>query len=268
MSTQAIVTVILYLTASVLLGLRFKDSYSSSSSLRHLFNLSGLIALVLHAHLLYSSIIIANGLDFGFFNVVSLVGWLVAMIVMATSFFRPLENLLIVLFPIAVLAILLESFIPDERLITDTLSTGLKIHILLSICAYSLLMIGTIQALILAVQEKMIKAKHAATIMNILPPLQIMENLLIQLIVIGYFLLSLSLASGLMFISDLFAQHLVHKTVLSIVAWIIYTILLWGRWSAGWRGQKIIRWAVGGFIALLLAYFGSKFVLELILQRV
>ena len=71
-----------------------------------------------------------------------------------------------------------------------------------------------------------------------------------------------------MFIHDLFAQHLVHKTVLSLLAWVIFAILLWGRWSRGWRGRKAIRWTLGGFFTLMLAYFGTKLVLELILHRV
>ena len=169
-----------------------------------------------------------------------------------------MENLLLILFPAAGLAILLELFIPDERLLSESLSMGLRIHILLSICAYSLLMISAVQAIMLAVQEKLIKEKRVAIIMNTLPPLQVMEALLIQIIVVGFFMLSLSLASGTMFIGDIFAQRLAHKTILSMVAWVIYAILLWGRWSAGWRGKRIIRWALGGFTALLLAYFGSK----------
>ncbi len=230
--------------------------------------ITGMIAIILHAHLLYQLIVLGNGFDFGFFNAVSLVGWLVALIVILTSLFRPMENLLLIIFPIASLAILLELFIPGGRILNESLSTGLRIHILLSICAYSLLMISAVQALILAIQEKLIKSKRAALTMNILPPLQVMEELLIQLIVIGFFLLSLSLASGTMFIDNIFAQHLTHKTILSMIAWVIYAILLWGRWSAGWRGKRIIRWALGGFTTLLFAYFGSKFVLELILQRV
>jgi ABC-type uncharacterized transport system permease subunit len=71
-----------------------------------------------------------------------------------------------------------------------------------------------------------------------------------------------------MFLNDIFAQHLIHKTVLSVLAWIIFGILLWGRWTQGWRGKKVIRWTIGGFLSLMLAYFGSKFVLELILKRV
>ncbi len=268
MSIQALIAVLLYLISASLLGARIYTLSEVFNKTRLLVPITGAIALILHAHLLYQSIILANGLDFGFFNAVSLIGWLVALIVLLTSLYRPLENLLIFLFPAAAIVILLELFVPDERILSDSLSAGLRIHILLSICAYSLLMISALQAIMLAIQERLIKKKHAAIIMNTLPPLQVMEELLIQIIVIGFFLLSLSLASGMMFIDDLFAQHLIHKTVLSILAWIIYCILLWGRWSVGWRGIRIIRWTLGGFTALLLAYVGSKFVLEIVLQRI
>jgi ABC-type uncharacterized transport system permease subunit len=83
----------------------------------------------------------------------------------------------------------------------------------------------------------------------------------------GIVFLTVSLTSGFIFIENLFAQHLVHKTVLSILAWIIFTGLLIGRSRYGWRGQTAIQWTLIGFILLLLAYFGSKLVLELILHR-
>ncbi len=268
MSIQAIIAVLLYLTSASLLGVRLYGSSEIFNKTRTIVLLLGAIALIIHSHLLFQSIVLANGLDFGFFNAVSLIGWLVALIVLLSSLYSPLENLLLFLFPAAALAILLELFIPDTRILSDSLSMGLRIHILLSICAYSLLMISAVQAVMLAVQERLIKTKRAAKIMNTLPPLQVMEELLIQIIVIGFFTLSLSLASGMMFIDDLFAQHLIHKTVLSIFAWVIYCILLWGRWSAGWRGKRIIRWTLGGFATLLLAYIGSKFVLEVLLHRV
>lgn len=268
MSIQPIIAIILYLIATIALGLKIYGATGILGKTRPVVLVAGYIALALHAHLLYQSIILVNGLDFGFFNAVSLVGWLVVLIVILTSLFRPLENLLLVLFPIAAMAMILELTIPDQRILSEDLSVGLRIHILLSICAYSLLMISALQAILLALQEKLIKTKHVAKIMDVLPPLQVMEQLLIQIIVIGFFLLSLSLASGMMFIDDMFAQHLVHKTVLSILAWVIYSILLWGRWAAGWRGKRIIRWTLGGFVTLLLAYIGTKFVLELVLHRV
>jgi ABC-type uncharacterized transport system permease subunit len=94
-----------------------------------------------------------------------------------------------------------------------------------------------------------------------------MEQLLFQMIAVGYGFLTLSLATGALYLQNIFAQHIVHKTVLSIFAWVLFTVLLWGRHHFGWRGRTAIRWTLGGFAALMLAYFGSKLVLELILQR-
>ena len=129
-------------------------------------------------------------------------------------------------------------------------------------------MIGTFQALVLAIQDRFLKTKQASKIIDILPPLETMEQLLIQIILVGFFLLSLSLTTGLVFVYDIFEQHLAHKTILSILAWVIYAFLLWGRWSFGWRGKKIINWVLGGFLTLLLAYIGSKFALEFIFNQI
>lgn len=101
-----------------------------------------------------------------------------------------------------------------------------------------------------------------------LPPMQAMEKLLIQTLICGFFILSLSLATGFMFTYDMFAQHLVHKVFFSALAWCVFAFLLWGHWYFGWRGKKIIRWTLSGFSLLILAFFGSKLVLETILMRV
>ena len=95
-----------------------------------------------------------------------------------------------------------------------------------------------------------------------------METLLFQLLAIGLFLLSLGLISGFMFVQDLFAQHLVHKTVLSVLAWLVFAVLLWGRRYRGWRGRTAVRYTLAGFVLLMLAFFGSAVVLQLVLHRV
>ena len=95
-----------------------------------------------------------------------------------------------------------------------------------------------------------------------------MEQLLFQLSGLGFVLLTMALVSGALFIENLTAQHLIHKTVLSVCAWVVFGLLLWGRWQFGWRGRTAVRLTFAGSVVLLLAYFGSKLVLELILQRV
>jgi ABC-type uncharacterized transport system permease subunit len=124
-----------------------------------------------------------------------------------------------------------------------------------------------LQALLLAIQEAHLRNRQPGGIIRSLPPLQTMESLMFQMIGVGFALLTLALVTGILFLQDIFAQHLVHKTVLSIMAWCVFALLLWGRWRFGWRGRVAIRWTVGGFIFLMLAYFGSKLVLELILNR-
>ena len=135
MSLQAIAAVLLYLSSTCLLGARIVTSSELFNNRRTIALISGAIGIVLHGHLLYQSIILGSGFDFGFFNAISLISWLVALIVLLSSLLRPLENLLLILFPAAGLAILLELFIPDERLLSESLSIGLRIHIILSICA-------------------------------------------------------------------------------------------------------------------------------------
>jgi len=268
MDIQPIITILLYIAATLLLAANVFNILEKFTKNNLIILILGIFALSLHADILNQSIFLQTGFDVGFFNIISIIGWLVALIVLITSFFQPIQQLLLVLYPIAAITIPLEQLFPSDRILDQSLPMGLRIHILLSISAYSLLMIGTLQALLLAVQDKFIKSKQISKIIDILPPLQIMEQLLIQIIVIGFFLLSLSLATGIMFIDNLFEQHLIHKTTLSILAWVIYAILLWGHWSLGWRGRRITRWILVGFIVLVLAYTGSKFVLELILQRV
>ncbi|MDZ7736378.1 MAG: cytochrome c biogenesis protein CcsA [Gammaproteobacteria bacterium] len=228
----------------------------------------GAIALLLHGLVLYQFIHTGSGLNLGFFNALSLVAWMIVLFVLVGAINNPLENLTIILYPVAAISLLLQVLVPSSRIMPSATPAGLEAHILLSICAYSLLGVAALQALVLAVQERQLRHKHPGTIMRALPPLAVMENLLFQLITIGFFLLSLSLATGFMFLHDPFAQHLLHKTVLSILAWLTFAILLWGRWAKGWRGLVAIRWTLAGFIFLMLAYFGSKLVLELVLDRV
>lgn len=221
------------------------------------------------AHGIYTLTIIEqqSGLNFGFFDTASLVSMLVALLILFATFDKPVEKLGIAVFPMAAILLGLDMAFPHKTQTSPSYDWPMSIHILTSIAAFSLLNVAALQAVLLAIQDRQLRSHNPRRIIRSLPPLQAMESLLFQMIGAGLFFLTISLVSGILFIDDLFAQHLVHKTVLSIVAWVIFSGLLLGRIRYGWRGQIAIRWTLAGFILLLLAYFGSKLVLEIILQK-
>jgi len=118
---------------------------------------------------------------------------------------------------------------------------------------------------LLAIQDYHLRNRHPGGFIRSLPPLQTMEALLFEMILAGFILLTMALLTGFTFLEDMFAQHLAHKTILSIIAWLVFGTLLWGRFRSGWRGQKALIWTLAGFLVLMLAYFGSKFVVEMVL---
>lgn len=140
-------------------------------------------------------------------------------------------------------------------------------HILLSALAAGLLSVAAILVLLLAAQSARLRQRRPLGLLSALPPMETLEATVFKAVLGGFVLLSLSLLSGFLFIQDLFAQHLVHKTVLSLIAWCIFGVLLVGRYRFGWRGRQALRFLLAGYVTLALAYFGSRFVLEGLLGR-
>jgi ABC-type uncharacterized transport system permease subunit len=226
----------------------------------------GFVALALHAFVLYQGTFLTDGYNLGFFNAASLVAFTIAAILLLSSLTKPVENLGIVMLPLAALTLILHLRYPGILLLSAHASWGLKLHVLISILAYSLLTLASVQAVLLALLDKRLHTHRTGTFVRAMPPLQTMESLLFEMIAVGFILLSAALLSGMLYLENIFAQHLVHKTVLSILSWVLFGVLLWGRFKFGWRGKKVIRWTLGGFALLMLAYFGSKIVLEFLLK--
>jgi len=264
-NTLSLSAIIVYIIAAIS-QIRLLLQNITITSQKHLLLLLGTIAFILHGILLYQNILTTQGIDLGFFNSASLIAWVTVMLLLLSLPQKPVDNLIIFLFPLAALTIGLDYTFQTERLLSSG-QLGVNIHIISSILAYSLLTISALQSLFLAVQEQRLHNHHPGWIIHRLPPLQVMETLLLQLIELGVLLLTISLITGAIFLENIFQQHLIHKTVLSTIAWGVYIILLWGRWQYGWRGKVLIRWNLIGFLVLMLAYFGSKLVLELILHR-
>jgi ABC-type uncharacterized transport system permease subunit len=225
------------------------------------------LALVLHFAAASGQVVVESGYHFDFFPMASAFFAVMNLIVFVSSLRKPSRNLFILLLPATVLAIGMSHFVRSRSGMMLEVSAGMATHILLSVLAYSLLTIATLQALLLTYQTSKLKTHHVRSVMGIFPPLQTMESLLFELLWVGFVLLTLSIVSGALFIEDMFAQQLSHKLVFTLVSWAIYAALLWGRFQLGWRGGRAIRLVLAGFLMLMLAYFGSKFVIEFLLAK-
>ena len=253
-----------YLASTALIGTQLR---TSEQRLKRWIITIATIALVAHGLSLISTLFTTMGTNVSLNNMASLVSWIVALLVVIESQNERVEGLLVTVFPLAAITVLLAYFFPGEKLISNPSSGWQWIHIMLSISAYSLLNLAALQALLLALQNSQLHHNPTSTLLRALPPLQSMENLLFKVIVTGFIFLSLSLLSGALFVEDLLAQHLAHKTVLSLLAWVLFATLIWGHMRYGWRGKVAVRWTLGAYFSLMLAYFGTKFVLEWILLR-
>jgi ABC-type uncharacterized transport system permease subunit len=261
----ATLAILAYLATGIVIAMRLFSGRIGSGLSKSLALGLGFLGVLLHAIPHYQNLVVAAGFNMGIFNAMSLIAWTIALLLLISSLTKPVENLGIVIMPIAAIAIFLDNRYQTVHFISGQLSSGLTIHILVSMLAYSLFTLASVQAILLAIQDHHLRQRHPGGFIRALPPLQTMESLLFEMIAVGFVLLSLALLSGFAFLENMFQQHLAHKTVLSIVAWLVFGTLLWGRYRFGWRGQKALIWTLSGFVVLMLAYFGTKIVLELIL---
>jgi ABC-type uncharacterized transport system permease subunit len=225
------------------------------------------LALAIHLVSVITVIATDGGYDFGLFKIATLFSWTIALIVVVSSLKKPLDNLFLALFPLAILTILASLWLPGGTPDSEV-SSGVLLHILLGIAAFSIITIAAVQSVLVAWLNRELKQKHFSPALQHLPPLQTLEALLFELIWAGFLVLLGVILSGFLFMDDMFAQHLVHKTFFTILSTAVFAVLLWGRHQLGWRGKTAYRWTLSGFAFLIVAYFGVKIVLELVLDRV
>lgn len=227
----------------------------------------GTVAVVLHATLLWMSIVAGPALALTLAEAASLFGWATGVIAVAATWMRPRVAGIGAL--LALVAALVAPITTEGTRIFERKhdSWELYAHIVLSTAAYGLLTVAAALAVALALLDRRLHRRKPLGWLSILPPLETLEAGMFQALGAGFALLTLALFSGFIFVDDLFAQDLSRKTVFACLAWVVFGILLFGRWRFGWRGRTALRWTLSGFVLLGLAYFGSKFVLESILGR-
>ncbi|KRG68978.1 cytochrome C assembly family protein [Pseudoxanthomonas dokdonensis] len=261
--TIVLIAIALYLLAA---GLLIRDLASDAPARPNHWLLPACIGIVMHGgyHLWVASRM-SGGMDLHFYSALSLVSLgMAAMTTLAGARGR-MAALGVVAFPLA--ALLLWLYHQHGHRPSEDLDWRLQLHAWMALLAYAVLAIAALLALMLAAQERALRRREFHRWLRALPPLTELEEVLFRTIAIGFGLLTATLLTGVMFVENLFAQHLVHKTVLSVLSWLVFGGLLLGRWRYGWRGGKAVRWTLVAMVLLLLAFFGSKFVLELVLQR-
>ena len=228
-----------------------------------------LVPLGLHTILLMRSAFLPDGLHLGIGNAVSMILWLTVLIYWLGNFFYRLDSLQALVLPVAAVAVLFAGLLPSQNPLPNTEYMVFKVHLVIAMLAYSLFTIASLHVLLMALLERRLHGGAMPPAFGELPPLLTMETLLFRIIWAGFILLTATLVTGIVFSEELFgkAARFNHKTVFGVLSWIIFAALLCGRHVYGWRGRVAVRWTLAGFLALVLAYVGSKVVLEAIPGR-
>ncbi|GAA0853559.1 cytochrome c biogenesis protein CcsA [Aliiglaciecola litoralis] len=206
-----------------------------------------------------------EGTNMSIMNVASLIAWLVTFTMTLASFSFATAILMPVVFGFAALIVLLSAVIPDVHMMQIALKPALIIHITLALLAYGCLSIAVLYAVQLAYINSRLKHKKMSLMHSSLPPLMTVETIFFKLLITGTVLLTLSLLSGFVFLDNMLGTEQAHKTILSVIAWLVFCITAMGHQKWGWRGRPVITATFIGAFLLTLAYFGSRFVRDVLL---
>jgi ABC-type uncharacterized transport system permease subunit len=228
-----------------------------------------LLPLAIHAYLLHGVLFVNGALNLDFIYALSLISWLTMLVYWVARWFYPIASLQTLVLPLAALGLVLPLAFPDATPAVQATSLAFDAHVLMAMLAYSLFTIAALHTLLMSLVEKRLHHATLPLVLRNLPPLLTMETLLFRIIGVGFILLTLTLLSGVAFSEQIFgkAWQLNHKILFGFVSWVVFATLLTGRVLKGWRGRIAVRWTLSGFGFLVLAYLGTKFVLEVILHR-
>jgi ABC-type uncharacterized transport system permease subunit len=207
-----------------------------------------------------------DGPDLHFFAALSLVALGMAAFSTLAAATRRMAALGVLVYPLAAALVLLYQFAGHGH--AEALGWRLQLHAWLALLAYAALAVAALIAIALWFQDRALRAHQLHGWLRALPPLVQLETLLFRSLWASFLLLGAALLTGILFVENLLAQHLWHKTVLSVLSWLVLAALLFGRWRFGWRGARAVKLTLVSMALLALAFFGSKFVLEVVLKRV
>lgn len=228
-----------------------------------------LLPLAMHGYLLYAELFVGSEMNLGLVYVISLILWLTMLVYWVARFFYPIASLQTLVLPLAAAGVLLPALFPKVHPQLSNTSFAFDAHILAAMLVYSLFTIAALHAGLMSLVEKRLHHATLPRVLQALPPLLTMEKLLFRIIGAGFVLLTLTLLSGIIFSEQVFGKpwQFNHKMLFGFISWCVFAVLLAGHHFYGWRGRTAVHWTMSGYAFLLLAYLGTKFVLEVLLHR-
>ncbi|MEB3095426.1 cytochrome c biogenesis protein CcsA [Achromobacter sp. D10] len=233
--------------------------------------------LVLHGIGLQQSMLATQHLFIGWALALSAAIWLGMVVFWLESLLVRIDGLQLLLLPAATLASGLAALFPQGQFVPHANDAWLRVHLLIALAAYGLITIAALHAMMMALLDRHLHRPLDAPaersiigrVLDSQPPLLVQEQLLFRIIWIGFIVLTLAVGTGSVASMKLTGKILPfdHKTVFTLLSWLTFGVLLAGRHIWGWRGRVALRWTLTGFGFLILAYTGSRFVLEMILHR-
>lgn len=270
MSNQALhlLTFVLYAVLAILFW-RAQAAGNAEQQNRGVLGFAVVVPMVLHGWLLYDALFILGALNLGLVYALSLILWLTVLVYWLARFFYPLSSLQTLVLPLAAVSAALPAIFPGAHILSQRASGLFDTHVLGAMLAYSLFTIAALHAALISLVEKRLHHAKMPKVLRNLPPLLTMETLLFRVIGVGFVLLTITVTSGMLFSEHIFghAWQLNHKVLFGMISWVVFAVLLLGHHFYGWRGHTAVRWTLSGFGFLVLAYLGSRFVLEVVLHR-
>jgi ABC-type uncharacterized transport system permease subunit len=227
------------------------------------------LALVVHAVTIVRAVFTPDGIDLSFPQALSLVAWLTVVVAVMSGLLAKLPAVGNVILPVAALCALFPLAGGPPHRFAYAGESWAAVHIAVALVGYALFTVAALQALLLAGLEKRLHSGVTRPESDGTVPLLTLERFMFRLVGAGFVLLTLTIASGLVFSEEVFGKPVTftHKNLFSVLGWITFAILLFGRWRYGWRGRPALYWILAGTALLVLGYLGSKFVSQVLLGR-
>ncbi len=259
----ALAGAVTYLTSAIALLVIFFKHHHIPTKLPLIL---GIFALVCHAIYISTQFDLGQASSYNLLLVVNIISLMISIVSLGFALYFKNFFVIPVCFSFTALVALSALFVPANLSSHSTWSLEVISHISSSLFAYAMLIIATLLSIQYSFISQRLKSHDLSFLRLPIPPLNLIEKQIFNLLLLGTSLLTCSIILGIAFLDDFFGSGQAHKAVLSILGWLCFVILLIGHKVAGWRGNITLFIMLSGASFLSIGYFGSRFIRDIVLS--